>query len=112
MAIHRCNKERQIDDMEAKINELDRVIHKDANGDSLVSMVKQSVANQKQMDDKLWMVDSNIIGLMKFQTKVETERGIKLEIQDRRTKRQQWLISLLIGAVIGLGGLIIALITL
>jgi hypothetical protein len=112
MAVHRCNKEVQIDDMYASIKKLNEIVVEGTNGDSLKSMVKTSIENQKSIDDKLWMVDSNIVGLMKFQTKIETERDIRQKAIERKIKRQQWLVSLLVGALIGLGGLIIALVTL
>ena len=106
--VHKCNKEDKIDEMEKKITLLDRVVIQGTNGDSLITMAKKSIDNQKEMDDKLWIVDSNVIGLMKFQVKMETERDMKQAIRDRKAKRQQWFISLLVGSVIALGGLLIA----
>lgn len=110
--VYRCTKEDKIDGMEKDIKELNQAVFKGTNGDSLKSMAATSIENQRKMDDKLWMMDSNLVMLMKFQTKVETERDIKHAIREKKLKKQQRLISLmsvLIGALVGLGGILIAI---
>ena len=106
--IHKCSKEEKIVSMAKSIDKLNKNMFEDANGGSVLSLTKTTIENQKHMDDKLWMLDSNILALMKFQVKVETERDIKSKIKAKKEQRLMWAISLLAGTVVALLGILAA----
>ncbi len=101
---HVCTKTAKIDAMEKSLAELNNVIYKDANGDSLVSMTKDSHAAIKDMGH-------DIRALLTFQTIVETKQEVKNQLIEKKTKRQQWFIGLLVGTIFSLITIIIALAT-
>jgi len=102
--VHRCSKEDKIDAMDKSIKHLELEIFEGTNGDSLKSVVKQT---KKAAED----IGSDVRQLLIFQTVVETEREIKQQILDKKTKRQQWLIGLLIGSLLASASIIIMMVT-
>jgi hypothetical protein len=95
MAIHRCNKEDKIGAMEQSIENLNRVVLEGTNGDSLLSMARQTKKSAES-------IGKNVKQLLTFQTVVETEREIKREIREKQNRRMQWAIGLLIGTILSL----------
>ena len=111
MTVHECNKEDKIDTMEKKLDNLDKVVLQGTNGDSLVSMARQT-------RDRAAVTHKDVKTLLKFQTEIETEQRIKERLHEKnrireakRAKRQQWFIGLLVGTVMSLITIIIALVT-
>ena len=97
-----CNKEEKIETMVSDLKKLKKVVFEDSNGNSLVTMARQSLETQKAIGDHVWATDSNVKTLMKFQTQVETRREETKETNDKKTRRQQWIVVLLIGTTISL----------
>ena len=103
MTTHGCIKADKIDKMEKSIKHLELEVLEGTNGDSLKSVVKQT---KKATDD----IGSDVRQLLIFQTVVETEREMKEEIREKKTKRMQWIIVLLASSVFSLITIIIAII--
>jgi hypothetical protein len=102
--IHKCDKEDKIDAMDKKLTKLDKVVMETANGDSLLSMAKHTRLSTEA-------IQSDVKALLTFQTVVETEREIKREFREKKARRQQWLIGLLVGTALTLLGMLIAIVT-
>lgn len=100
---HKCNKEGQIDSMDTKLTQLSNVVHKSANGYSLLALTKNLAKRTTEMQKDLRQV-------LTFQTVVETQREMKTELRERHSRRQQWLIGLLVGTAIALIGILISVI--
>ena len=101
----RCSKEEKIDDMESKLDELNKVVHKSTNGDSLLGMARNTNKAVKSMS-------SDVRALLTFQTVVETQREMNDEAQEKKTKRQMiqiGVISLAVGSVLTIIGMILAM---
>lgn len=108
---HRCTKVSKINAMEKSLTKLNSVVFERTNGDSLVSMAKHTIEDNTE-------IKADVRALLTFQTVVETEREIKQElrekeqvIKEKKARRQQWLIGLLIGTGLTLLGMVIALAT-
>jgi hypothetical protein len=104
METHRCNKESKIDAMDKKLTKLDKVVMETTNGSSLLSMAKHTKSSTEA-------IKKDVRALLTFQTVVETEREIKREFREKKARRQQWLIGLLIGTALTLLGMLIAIVT-
>ncbi len=100
-----CTKTGKIDSMEKKLNDLSDIVHVKANGDSLLSMARNTNKAVKSMS-------SDVRALLTFQTVVETQREMKDEIQEKKVKKQLIkiaMVSLAVGSVLTLLGMIIAM---
>jgi len=99
----RCSKEEKIDgiegkleDMEKGFQELNKVVHKSTNGDSLLGMARNTNKTVKEMG-------ADVRALLTFQTVVETQREMNDMRQEKKTKRQMVqiaLVGLISGAVL------------
>ena len=103
MTVHGYYKEDKLDAMEKKLNNLDKIVLRGTNGDSLVSMAKHTSLVTTA-------IKKDVKALLTFQTVVETEREIKQEIREKQARKQQWLIGLLIGSALTLLGMLIAVV--
>ena len=109
MSEYKCTKEDKIDSMERDLMTLKRVVLEGNGSDSLVVMARETRDSQKQMSDNMWQLNSNVEGLMKFQTVVETSRLTKRDIMERSVIQKRWVITSLIALVLGLAGLIVGI---
>ena len=108
-----CTKASKIDSMDKKLNSMDErldeintVIHKTANGDSLLAMAVNTNKTVKSMN-------SDVRALLTFQTVVETRREMNEEVQEKKLKKQRiriTIISLVVGSGLTILGMVIAMI--
>jgi hypothetical protein len=100
----RCSKESIIDSLDKKVDELNTVVHKSTNGDSLMGMAKST-------NDTVNEMKADVRSLLTFQTVVETQREMKDELEEKKRKKMQVriaLISLAAGSVLTLLGMILS----
>ena len=104
--VHKCNKEKKIDAIESTLSALSNVVHKSANGDSLLAMAVNTNKTVKSMN-------SDVRALLTFQTVVETRREMNTEVQEKKLKKQRiriTIISLAVGSGLTILGMVIAMI--
>lgn len=98
----RCTEKNHIEELSKDMKKLKGVVLEGNGDDSLQFMAKQTRDHQKNMDDNLWKLNSNVEELMKFQNKYEAERDYKLEQREKRLQKTRWVIPMLVGAVVTL----------
>jgi hypothetical protein len=103
---HRCSKEDKIDAMEKKINDLDEVVLKGTNGDSLVVMAKQTMRDVKHVKDSMIGMKKSIGELKSFKTETETKDDLTREMR----KNRQWSMGTIVVIVLGILSVIVTLI--
>ena len=99
-----CDKADKIDRLAEGFEELNTVVHKSTNGDSLLGMAKST-------NDTVNEMKADVRSLLTFQTVVETQREMKDELEEKKRKKIQVqiaLISLAAGSVLTLLGMILS----
>jgi hypothetical protein len=103
---YQCSKEGKIDAMEKKLDDLDQVVLKGTNGDSLVVMAKQTMRDVKYVKDSMTGMKKSIVELKDFKTEIETKDDLKKEMR----KNRQWSMGTVVVIVLGILSVIVTLI--
>jgi len=101
-----CRKEAEIAEMHTDIKTLKRIVM--GNGQPGLSVtVPELATNVKELNGTIGNLTTGVSGLLKFQ---ENQLGIQQGKSIVR-RRNRWIIGVLIGAVIGMAGIIVAIVT-
>lgn len=102
---YKCIKADKIDSMERQLKEINTVIHKNSNGDSLLAMSRNTNKAVKDMS-------SDVRALLTFQTVVETQREMNDERHEKKVRKRQIqiaLASLAVGSILTILGMILSM---
>jgi len=99
-----CSQEPRLEVIEKTVQALDETVN--GNGrDGLVQMSIEMRSDIKHIKGKMDDIKTNLGALMVFRTEVETEKAYK----DKVRKINQWRIGTIIASLIGLAGILLAI---